>query len=77
MSSSKKISHYAIVIGVWTSLLGVIWSPEEAHKWILTALYLHFVGRYLGLTFQNEKIIGSRLERMKFHITDFLPMGKR
>lgn len=76
MSSSRKISHYAIMFGVWSCLLGAIWYPQDALKWIGTSVYLAFVGRYLGLTFRNQKIVGRRLHRVKDKITNFLPMRK-
>ena len=77
MGSSRTISHYAIYTGATACLLGAIWSPEDALKWVATALYLQLVGKNFGLTLRNEKIVGMKIVRPNFQLTNFLPMRGR
>lgn len=77
MSSSRKISHYAITIGSVACLLGAIWCPEDSFKWVGTCFYLQFVGRYFGLTFRNQKVVGAKIQRDQFELQNFLPMRKK
>lgn len=60
--SMRRISYFAVCLGVLTSLLGAIWSPEDSFKWVLTGLYLLIVGKYFGITFRSEKVKGTWLK---------------
>lgn len=77
MSSERKISHWALTLGTYLCLLGAIWYPQDAVKWVSSSIYLALVGKNFGLTFQNQKIVGSTIRRAKNQITNFLPMRKR
>jgi len=73
---NRKISQFGILLGVTSCLLGVIWSPEDALKWLGTAAYLYLVGNSFGLTYRKEKVVGERIQRCDKHIVNFLPMRK-
>ena len=68
-STFRKITERSIYFGVVCSLLAAIWSPEEFIKWVLTAIYLIVVGRFFGLSYRKEKVVGSFLERSSKNIS--------
>lgn len=72
----RKITYYSVMTGVLSCTLAAIWSPEEAIKWMLSAVYLALVGKYFGLTFRSERIEGEVLKR-PFKELNFLNMRKR
>lgn len=76
-SEQRKISRIAVSVGSVTCLLGAIWYPQDAIKWVATSLYLSFVGRNFGLTYANEKVVGSKIKRDLFLITNFINMRKK
>lgn len=76
MNFNRKVSHYAVYLGVLACLFAAIWTPGASSKWVLTAAYIHLVGRYFGLT-RNEFVIGSKLPKDKFLIKNFLPMRRK
>ena len=71
-----KLSTNLVVLGFFACLIGAIWSPEEWMKWVLSALYLLLVGKYFGLSYRKEKIVGVVLRKPGNEITNLLPMRK-
>ena len=62
MTSPKKLSYYSICIGVVACLFASIWD-EDTFKWLLSAAYIAAVGKYFGVTFRSEKIVGGTIHR--------------
>ena len=62
-STFRIISERLVSLGVISCLLAAIWSPEEFVKWVLTAIYLLLVGKFFGLSYRKEKVIGSYIVR--------------
>jgi hypothetical protein len=73
--TTRKISEYLIMLGVICCLLAAIWSPEEIVKWLLSAIYLILVGKYFGITYRKEKVVGIILKRSEDDL-NFLNLRK-
>jgi hypothetical protein len=75
-SKIRILSERLVSLGVISSLLAAIWSPEEFIKWVLTAIYLVLVGKFFGLSYRKERVIGSYIAR-PFKKLNFLNMRKK
>lgn len=62
-STFRILSERFIRVGVISCLLASIWSPEDFVKWILTSIYLALVGKFFGLSYRKERVIGSYIVR--------------
>jgi hypothetical protein len=68
----KATIKILLTLGPVICLVGVIWSPEEAGKWILTAAYLFFVRKILyGRDTLPGPVVGERIVRDDFELKDF------
>lgn len=73
----RKISYYAVCIGVLCCLFAAIWTPGNPIKFIASAAYLLLVGKWFGLTFRDDKIKGETIKRTDKELNFLNLRGKK